>query len=105
MMPIGACTQTDFAAALLDPQSPCPPGLEVCAIANDIIDAIINSVIPSGNGGGGGGGGGYSSDYKTYRDKEREEEREERKSKKEKILIEDSVIVAIVELTLKNFII
>ena len=54
MMPIGACTQTDFAAALLDPQTPCPPGLEVwngsdptarlAVYRNNVVSSLIDAL-------------------------------------------------------------
>ncbi len=56
----------------------------------------ISPTPPPPNTGGNGGGGGiaYSN---TYHDKDKE--------RREQILIEDSEIISIVELTLKNFII
>ena len=60
---------------------------------------------PSFGGGGGGGGISHNINYKSHKETLRDNEREEREKKIEKILIEDSVIVEIVELTLRKFII
>ena len=62
--------------------------------------------IPTPSFGGGGGGGiSHNINYKSHKETLRDNEREEREKKIEKILIEDSEIVQIVELTLRKFII
>jgi len=61
----------------------------------DVPPSPTPSPIPSGS--GGGGGGGYTWNYS---DKEKEQ-----REQKERIAIEDSEIIEIVQLTLKHFII